>query len=304
MVIDKQNGDLAFNDAEHKYFNVKYPQRTYTSVTTMIGNYHEKFDSEFWSSYKALEALMGEDFVTEGVKYDLLNKKKWSDAYLDTFDVPHDLFFAKKKEILDGYDKVRDEACERGTNYHNAKENQFYEKKEHSLLEYNFNLPLEGNFVCEKHNFDLNRENAVLPEYLVYFSTQDEILNVAGQIDVLIKQGNDIYILDYKTNAKGISSKAYFDPKKKRKQKMFYPIGHLDDTTLMHYTLQLSTYAYMLQRINPDFNIKLLRLCHIGGDGTETLIDVDYLKEDVERLFKDHKKKLITAHYRKTGKHL
>ena len=304
LYIDKINGDLAFNDATHKYFNVKYPERAYTSVTTLIGKYHEKFDAQFWSSYKALEALMGDEFIITGVKHELLNKKKWNDAYLDTFGIEKKVFVAKKEEILEGYDKVRDEACERGTNYHNAKENRFYEKKEHLLTEYNFNLPLEGTFVCEKHNFDLNREKAVLPEYLVYFSTQDAILNMAGQIDVLIKEGNDLYILDYKTNAKGIETKAYFDRKTKKKKKMLYPINHLDDTTLIHYTLQLSLYAYMLQRINPEFNVKLLRICHVDGAGNETLMDLEYLKDDVEKLLKHYKKELCIDYYRATGKHL
>lgn len=305
MHIDKINGDLAFNDAEHKYFNVKYPDRTYTSVTTLIGKYHEKFDSEFWSSYKALEQMMTpEEFSQSGVKSRLLAKKQWSDSYIEEQGFDMNDFLQVKKDILAGYDKTRDEACERGTNYHNAKENRFYEKKEHSLLEYNFGLPLSETFVCEKHNFDLNRENAVLPEYLVYFSTVDEVLNLAGQIDVLIKRGKEIYILDYKTNAKGIETKAYFNPKTRKTKKMFYPINHLDDTTLNHYTLQLSLYAYMLQRIDPELEVKLLRICHVDGEGKETLMDLEYLKDDVEKLLKHYKKEIITQHYRNTGKHL
>lgn len=303
MHIDKINGDLAFNDAEHKYFNVKYPERNYTSVTTLIGKYHEKFDEDFWSAYKALEKLVGvEEFVSSGVKKELLNRKKFDLSYPASFGIDEVEFLNTQSEIIAGYNKTRDDACERGTNYHNAKENKFYEKPQHDLREYNFGLDISGNFVCEKHNYDLNRENAVLPEYLVYFSTDDGILNMAGQIDVLIKQGNDIYILDYKTNAKGIEQSSYFNPKTRKKKMMFYPINNVEDCAMGHYTLQLSLYAYMLQRINPEFNIKLLRICHIDGEGKETLYDLEYKKEEVIKILKDYKKKLKTETFRTTGR--
>lgn len=302
LTIDKVNGDLAFNDQEHLYWNTKYPHRKYTSVTTLIGKYHEKFDEFFWSRYKALERIMTPElFSNTGVKSTLLTKKKWDPAYLDTFDIDPQTFEDTVTEIVAGYTKNRDEACERGTLYHNKKENNFYAKPDHTLKDYNFGLDLPQTFTCEKNNFDLNRENAVLPEYLIYYSSPSGILNMAGQIDVLIKQGNDIYILDYKTNAKGIETKAYFNPKTKKKKTMFAPITNIEDTTLEHYTLQLSTYAYMLQQINPDFEIKLLRICHIDGDGNETLIDLQYRKEDVKKLFKHYEKQLIIDHYRKTG---
>ena len=84
MHIDKQNGDIAFNEEQHLYFNTKYPNRKYTSVTTLIGEFHEKFDGDFWSSYKAMEALMGEEaFKKSGLKGTLLDKKKF-----DTQDAP------------------------------------------------------------------------------------------------------------------------------------------------------------------------------------------------------------------------
>lgn len=304
MTYDKINNEVAFRESDHKYFNVKYPDRKYTSVTTLIGGFYEHFDSEFWSSYKALEALMGENFVELGVKKQLLDRKKFRIELLDEIGIEHEVFYTQKQEILDGYEKNKNEACDRGTAYHLEKELRFYKSGKHNLQEYEFNLPCQGEFECEKYNFDMNRERAILPEYLVYWSTKDEILNLAGQIDLLIKDGNDIYILDYKTNAKGIESKAFFDRKKKSTKRMFYPINNLDDTTLNHYTLQLSTYAWMLQRINPELNIKLLRLLHIGGDGTETQYDVPYLKEDVERMLKAKKKQLKVDHFRLTGKML
>jgi len=299
---DKVNGDIAFTESTHTYVNTKHLDRKYISVTTLIGEYHQKFDSEFWASYKACEALMGSQFEKLGLKFELLEKKKFDSVYLDTFEIDYNEFEEKKQEILASYGMANKVACERGNIIHNAKENQFYEKAVHRLQDYNFDLhTLNGDFACQRHDFTLNRDKAILPEYLMYYSTKDGILNIAGQADIVIKDGNDIYILDHKSNAKGIKNKAYFDVKKKKKQMMFYPINNMDDHMLNHYTLQLSLYAWILQKISPDFQIKLLRLLHIDGNQKETIYDLDYKREEVERMLKHYKKTLKVQHYRETG---
>ena len=61
IVIDKINGDVAFNEELHLYWNTRNKDIKYTSVTTLIQNYYEKFDEEFWSSYKAIERIVGID---------------------------------------------------------------------------------------------------------------------------------------------------------------------------------------------------------------------------------------------------
>lgn len=302
MEINKLNGELAFNEESHKYWNTKFPDRQYISVTTIIGKYHEHFDANFWSSYKALEKILGQDFVDLGVKTQLLKTKQFNQELLDTLGVERALFLMTQEEILAGYSKANLDACDRGTKYHNRKEDNFYKKPVHNLEDYGFNLPIEGQYVCEKNNFDLSRERAVLPEYLVYYSCPDKILNIAGQIDLLIKDGNSLYILDYKTNAKGIETKAYFDRAKKKNKTMYFPINNLDDTTLIHYTMQLSIYAWMLQKINPEFEIQLLKLLHIDGNDVETEIEVEYKKTEVERLLSHYKKELKTKYFRENGK--
>ena len=72
----KINGDVAFYEDGHVYVNVKNPKIKYISVTTLIADYYEKFDSDFWSGYKALEQLMGSEFFSSGVKTYLLKNKK------------------------------------------------------------------------------------------------------------------------------------------------------------------------------------------------------------------------------------
>ena len=288
IVIDKINGDVAFNEELHLYWNTRNKDIKYTSVTTLIQNYYEKFDEEFWSSYKAIERIVGVDvFKSMSIKGMLLDVKKWKDEYLDLINIDKDLFFQTKQDIKDEYKANKDKACEKGTAYHLMRENEWYKDKKAKVSEY---IESDDYFDVEKHNWDLNREKAVLPEYLVYYSSKDGLINLAGQIDLLVKDGNDIYVLDYKSNAKGIEKKAFFDRKKKQNKKMYYPINNLDDTTYNHYALQLSCYAFMLKQINPNFNIKMLQLLHNAGDG-ETKIDVPYYEKEVKEMFKDLWKK-------------
>ena len=54
--------------------------------------------------------------------------------------------------------------------------------------------------------------------------------------------------------------------------------------------LQLSMYAYMLQQLNPDFNIRSLTIVHIQRDGSIKEYPVEYKKDEVERVIKHYAK--------------
>jgi ATP-dependent exoDNAse (exonuclease V) beta subunit len=143
----------------------------------------------------------------------------------------------------------------------------------------------------------------VYPEYLIYRESDDGILKIAGQIDLIVKSGNDIYIIDHKTNKK-IDQKGGFDSKTKSTAKMKYPLNNLEDCNLLHYSLQLSTYAWMLQKINPNFIIKDLILNHYDHEGNNTLYHCDYLKHDVEKMLYHYKKELILQKQRDKRKRI
>ena len=59
-----------------------------------------------------------------------------------------------------------------------------------------------GKFICQKSYGDLDAEFGVYPEYLISRTSDDGILRIAGQIDLLVKNGNEITIVDYKSNKK------------------------------------------------------------------------------------------------------
>lgn len=287
MQVDKKNGNVCYNDEAHIYWN-ENDESKYISVTTLIHSFTQPFDKEFWSAYKALEKLIPKDsWAIE--KKSLLSTKRFDSSILALYDIEEGTFSNTQQDILDEWDKANKDSCERGTAIHAELENQYYKKpKNISLKKYG----LGGKFECKKGYTELDMQQGVYPEYLISYESEDGLLKVAGQIDLLIKDGNDIYIVDYKTNKK-IDQKSGFDTMTKKNATMLYPLSNLMDCNYMHYTMQLSTYAYMLQKINPDFVVKQLILVHYDHEGNETTYNLDYLKEDVERMFSFHKKNEI-----------
>lgn len=290
MKIDKSNGNVKYNDEEHLYWD---DNGKFISVTTLIGKFCQPFDSDYWSSYKAIERVLDKE-TFKIAKKDLQNNVS-IDKIIEAFDIDREDFNSAKQDILDEWQKKNIEACERGTKIHADLEHSFTKKKETDMKKYG----LGGKFLINT-NDSLNKSNTelldidkgVFPEYLIYRTSDDNKFRLAGQIDLLIKDGNDIYLRDYKTNSK-IDEKSYYNPRTKKYQMMNYPLNNLMDCNKVHYALQLSTYAWMLQKINPQFNIKQLMLIHYDHDGNVTEIPVDYLKDDVIRMCKWYKKQLL-----------
>ena len=192
--ITKQNGNIAFEEDAHIYYDVTNPSLKFTSVTTMIHSFTQPFDEQFWSAYKALEKLLPkEDWAIE--KKSLLNTKKFDKVLLEMHDIDENDFNKEQQAILDTWDNEKRISCERGTKIHAELENSFYNKpKNISLSKYE----IGGKFECRKDYTDLDIENAVYPEYLISYVTKDKRMAVAGQIDLLVKKGNKIIIADWK----------------------------------------------------------------------------------------------------------
>lgn len=294
MKYDKVNGEVGFIEATHEYKNLSNESLKYISVTTLIGKYEQEFDKDFTSKYKALERLLPSD-VWKKEKGGIWKSHKIPKDFLEVYDIKESELNAIQQDILDEWTKINREACERGTKIHSELENSFYKAGNNVKLE---KFGIGGKFQCKKNYNELDLEYGVYPEYLIYFSTKDKILNLAGQIDLLIKNGNEIVLIDHKTNAK-IDQKGFYDSKLRQTKKMKFPLTKLDDCNFTHYTLQLSLYAWMLQRINPDFVIKDLIINHYDHNGNNTLYHCQYLKKEVELLLKHYKRQIILENQKK-----
>lgn len=194
MQIDKENDGICFNDSEHRYWDKNDSSKEYISVTTLIGKYAQPFDEDFWSKYKALEKLTSvEEWKT--LKRTLLDTHRITDDIIKAYAInPSDLNI-EQQNILDAWQKKKNESCERGTLIHSQLEHSFYNMSDDAPLK---KFGVGGKFTCKEGYNKLDLENGVYPEYLISWSSPDKVLNLAGQIDLLIKNGNEVTLADHK----------------------------------------------------------------------------------------------------------
>ena len=220
LIIDKENDEVTYNDEKHVYVGKKGSGegKKFISVTTLIGEFENKFDSDFWKKYKALEELMGDDFIN--VKSSLLNTKKWDDAYIPD-NITKEMFEETCAKYVKDWGETNRIACEYGTKVHAEQESGFYNDSERTIKRFN----LGGNLPVYKNHHKLDIESGIIPEMLISYTDPDGLLCIAGQSDLIIKNGDHIKVWDHKTNKK-LKQKSYYDPKKKKYQMMKYPLNN------------------------------------------------------------------------------
>ena len=285
LEVDKKNDAVSYNDEVHAYWTTDGLMKC-ISATTLIGMF-TTFDGEFWSRYKALEAVMG---VTKfkDAKPRLLATKKFDDEILTEFNIDKDVFETKLAEILAEWDEKRDTACTRGTDIHLKYELKTLEKDFEPLKKFGF----KGfdNHTIDTSNI-IREGNYVIPEMLISRISEDGVLRVAGQADLVIVNGNKFTILDFKTN-KEIKTKSFFDRAKRSSTRMKYPLNNLDDVNFWHYTLQLSLYAWMILKANPHMELEGLYLLHHDHDDNKEVYQCEYKKTEVERMLAYYKQQI------------
>ncbi len=300
---------LFFDEGPHKYTDTLGNE--YRSVTTLIGDYYNHFDANYWAHKKAREQGKSE------------------------------------KQIRAEWNRIKDEACERGTATHNGIEDAIKSvSKFKEAIRYLEEAksgrcitiadipdliprPLDVEEFKEATNnkypeiyrvFDFYTERG----YTIYSEIGAFLIDylISGTIDIFCYRPTDFVILDWKTNRDGLKFEAgYYKKDKstipnqltnewvKKKQSMLPPLNHLDDCNGMHYTMQLSLYAIMAEIIL-DIPCVGLGLCHIGSpwvlnkygqplrdnegyhvdpNGEETVkwFKIQYLKNEAKALLKD-----------------
>lgn len=249
------------------------------AVTKIISSYHQ-FERDFWLSYKALESVMGE---TEWnmIKMQLLKSKRIDDKILSK--VNREEYETKRSELDAEWKKKNDDAKAAGTATHEYLHNLLCTEPDKCKV---YGIPTD-QYKLEKAETFLN-SNGLFPEFRMEIRLDKDHLLV-GIADLIIKDGNSIKIIDYKSDDK-IDRDSHYDVAKKKKKCMKYPLSKLPDCNLVHYQLQLSIYAWMLQQMNPDFVINSLEVIQIKDNKVKKVYIVDYLQKDVEHLIKWHLK--------------
>lgn len=305
---------LFFEEKAHKYTDTLGNE--YRSVTTLIGDYYNHFNADYWAHKKAREQGKSE------------------------------------KQIRAEWDRIKDEACERGTSTHNGIEDAIKSvSKFKEAIKYleevksgrcitiadipdliprpldveEFKVATNNKYPEIYRVFDFYTEKG----YIIYSEIGAFLIDylISGTIDIFCYRPTDFVILDWKTNRDGLKFEAgYYKKDKstipnqltnewiKKNQNMLPPLNHLDDCNGMHYTMQLSLYAIMAEIIL-DIPCVGLGLCHIGSpwvlnkygqplrdnegyhvdpNGKETVkwFKIQYLKNEAKALLKDRYYKL------------
>ena len=304
---------LYFDEPTHKYTDSL--GNSYISVTTMIhDNYTPKFDKKYWLRKKSREL---------GIS---------------------------SKELERQWQAITDEACSRGTATHNGiedaiKENSMFKNAIQYLNQVESgrcitvadipNLiprPLDLDKFKEATNNKYEKIYDVFDFYInkgytIYSEIGAFLIDylISGTIDILCIKEDRFVILDWKTNRNGLQFEAGYFKKDKsttpaqltnqyivKDEKMLPPLSHLDNCNGMHYTMQLSTYARMVELIL-DIPCVGLGICHIGSpfvknkygmpyrdknnqypideNGEETInwYHINYLRNEVDAILRDRK---------------
>ena len=260
-----KNNFLFFEEEGHKYNDTMGNE--YLSVTTLIHDYYNNFDAAYWAHKKAREQGKSE------------------------------------KAILAEWDRIRDEACSRGTKTHNGLEDAIKEvSKFKNAIQYLTDTnsgrvitiadipalipqPLDIDKFIEATDNKYPEIYRVFKfytdkGYIIYSEIGAYLMDylVSGTIDIFCYRPTDFVILDWKTNRDGLKFEAGYYKKDKTiipnqltnewipqpRKKMLPPVSHLADCNGMHYSLQLSMYAIMAEIIL-GLPCHGLGLCHIGS---------------------------------------
>jgi hypothetical protein len=223
-------------------------------------------------------------------------------------DITVEEIFAKKAQVLDSWDDKRIKASTKGNVYHRGRELKSIKTKEEfnsfDNKSYNLNIPVLVDSIPDYNPEDHSNEEEALQWYMDYcnekWSISDDLYKDLpdGFYPELLIWDNDsltagtsdrvfietilgerfVDIDDYKTNAK-IDQKSFF-VRGKGYQMMKPPVGHLMDCKHSHYHLQVSIYAYMLEKMG--FTVR-----NVGYHHLNTFHNLPYLKSEAKNLLDD-----------------
>jgi hypothetical protein len=175
------------------------------------------------------------------------------------------------EQVLANWDKLRDDSASFGTFVHKALETYFLTGKTTSE-----NEQIVENF----HLLDLKFDNVNTAfEQIVY----DKDIQIAGTADVIEHVGNDMFnVYDFKTN-KNLRISSKYD------EQMIGPVSHLPGTEYFVYSMQLSMYAYLYEKMTGRTCCRLRILWlnraniqdYTDFTGIWKIYSIPYLKEDV-----------------------
>jgi len=224
---------------------------------------------------------------------DFMSVTTWNHSHFGKFDAdaiikkmmssrnwPNSKYFGQtSKEIKDGWSKNGKEASEAGTAMHYDIE-CFYN-----------DMPIEIDEDCVEFDYFMKFEDEIgskLEAYRTEWMVWDKELKLAGSIDMIFRNPDGtLLIYDWK-RCKEIK-------KNNRYQTSITPcIKHLQDTNFWHYSLQLNTYKYLLEKNYGERVVGMYLVCLHPNNANQSYIrmEVPHMPSEMADLMK-LKKSLI-----------
>ena len=160
----------------------------------------------------------------------------------------------------------------------------------HDIDEVFINIKDSINKTMSKIKKFLEESNGSLIPILSEFIIGDPEYRICGTIDQLFynKTYKTLQIWDWKTNNKIELSKKYENDKF-----MLEPIANIENTNYWHYSIQLSLYKFILQKIT-GLEVDKLWLCHFDDNNEDYVLhECPYLESEVKLILESNLKDMI-----------
>lgn len=235
------NDKVIFFKDDHSYW---YNQRRLKSVGSVIKTVTPPFKEGYWLTHSVLKEAFGDEYKEHyrSFKQFAPPANKLFGPFISRMNASQ--FMNLKQKYRDQWDFKRSNSALLGTRFHDVKESGHYESGEmiNPWTGYKFpTIVFEKEYDNESlalNLFDL--EDGGYSELLVF----DLELGIAGQADQVfietVRGKRYIDINDYKTNEK--------KPSKSSPEYCLPPFENQYASTHFKYTLQIGSYAYLLER--------------------------------------------------------
>lgn len=289
-IPQKKVKNVFFLAADHSYWadlegvllNNRIPQkagliRQIPSVGKRYGKYFPDFDSSYWLTNGAIKELIPAELKDIRAGRIKPPAEEVFPAMLSIVDPAK--FFAERAKLAEEWSFSRQNSAFLGSKFHLMLEN---EAKANGYIVNPWNGEVFDLIRWEKFydNEAYPAELCDLPdggytELLVY----DLELNVAGQIDMCFIRKGKVWLGDFKTNRN-----------KPERTSMDYgtgPLEHLNDSKHNRYSMQLSMYAYILEKAG--FEVQEIGYSFYKNYDKNAVehINTPFLREECENIFND-----------------
>ena len=253
--LNKAFGDFKFYEEDHHY---EYKgKRIGISVTALIGEYENEFDSE----------TVAQKVATRDGK--------------------------TVQEVLDEWKYKNQFACHKGSTCHeyvqslwsgNKWDFDLFDKSDLYIGTVE-KIKIQARLFYEHYK---NRLEHLADEYII----GSEEYDIASAIDHLFinKLTGGLVLVDYKTNSylSGYNKKAY-------SKKMKVPLNNLNDDALHHYYIQLSIYKYIVEKYT-DLEVEDMFIVYMSENiENYEIIKIPYLKEEVKKILENRRVKNMNS---------